>query len=150
MSERIGGCTWVFPPSAPLDKADNEEDEHNESHSTHYSNEPALSGDVHLVLSINCVQTKTQTNKHIQKHIQYIHTIISVFHKPTKTVDVLNYFLWCSGATLLYTTPLFQSEFVRPRRICIECSGHIFEWRRLLHLEGTPQLAVPLLWWHSL
>lgn len=44
--------TWVFPPSTPLDEADYEKDEHDESHSTHDPNEPTLSGDVHLVLSI--------------------------------------------------------------------------------------------------
>lgn len=46
-------CTWVFPSSAPLDEADDEQDEHDESHGTHDPNEPALGGDVHLVLSIN-------------------------------------------------------------------------------------------------
>lgn len=59
-------CTWVFTPSAPLDEADYEEDEHDESHGTHDPDEPALSGDVHLVLSVDCTWKKDiiQVNIH--------------------------------------------------------------------------------------
>ncbi len=64
--------------------------------------------------------------------------------------QVVNYFQWCSGVTPQYAIPLSRAEFVPPRRICTECSGRIGGLRNLLHLEGTPQLAAPLPWWHSL
>lgn len=63
---------------------------------------------------------------------------------------VVNYFQWCSGVTPPYAIPLSRSQFVPPRRICIECSGRISALRNLLRSEETPQLAAPLLWWHSL
>lgn len=40
--------TRVFPSLIPLDEADNEEDQDEESDGTHEANEPSLSGDVHL------------------------------------------------------------------------------------------------------
>lgn len=45
--------TGIFPPTAPLDEADNEEDENDQSHSAHNADEPTLRGDVHLILSID-------------------------------------------------------------------------------------------------
>lgn len=45
--------TRIFPPTAPLDEADDEEDEDHQSHGAHNPDEPSLSGDVHLILSIN-------------------------------------------------------------------------------------------------
>lgn len=43
-----GLLTWVFPSFIPLDEADDEEDEDQQSDGTHEANEPSLSGDVHL------------------------------------------------------------------------------------------------------
>lgn len=40
--------TRVFPSLIPLDEADNEEDQDEQSDGTHEANEPSLSGDVHL------------------------------------------------------------------------------------------------------
>lgn len=40
--------TRVLPSLIPLDEADNEEDQDEQSDGTHEANEPALSGDVHL------------------------------------------------------------------------------------------------------
>lgn len=45
--------TRIFAPTAPLDEADDEEDEDQQSHSAHNPDEPSLSRDVHLILSIN-------------------------------------------------------------------------------------------------
>lgn len=63
---------------------------------------------------------------------------------------IRNYFQWCSGATPLYTIPLFRSLFLLPPRTCIECSGRIGGLRSSLRWEGTPQPAAPLLGSHSL
>lgn len=41
--------TWVFSTATPLDEAHNEQDEDDEGDGTHEADEPALSGDVHLV-----------------------------------------------------------------------------------------------------
>lgn len=41
--------TRVFSTTAPLDEADDEQDEDDEGDGTHQPDEPALSGDVHLV-----------------------------------------------------------------------------------------------------
>lgn len=46
--------TWVLPATAPLDEADDEEDEHQEGDGAHEADEPALRGDVHLVLGVGC------------------------------------------------------------------------------------------------
>lgn len=51
--------TWVFPSSAPLDETHNQQDENEKSHRAHDPNEPALCGDVHLVLSIDCTNIDT-------------------------------------------------------------------------------------------
>lgn len=40
--------TGVFPSLIPLDEADNEEDQDEQSNGTHEANEPSLSGDVYL------------------------------------------------------------------------------------------------------
>lgn len=40
--------TGVFPSLIPLDEADNEEDQDEQSDGTHEANEPSLSGDVYL------------------------------------------------------------------------------------------------------
>lgn len=40
--------TRVFPSLIPLDEADDEEDQNEQSDGTHEANEPSLSGDVHL------------------------------------------------------------------------------------------------------
>lgn len=40
--------TRVFSSLIPLDEADNEEDQDEQSDGTHEANEPSLSGDVHL------------------------------------------------------------------------------------------------------
>lgn len=64
--------------------------------------------------------------------------------------QVVNYSQWCSGVTPPCAIPLSRSQFAPPRRTCTECSGRIGARRSLLRLEGTPQLAAPLLWWHSL
>lgn len=57
--------TRIFPPAAPLDEADYEEDENDQSHGAHDPDEPSLSGDIHLILSINWKNTPiTHTNKH--------------------------------------------------------------------------------------
>lgn len=40
--------TRVFPSLIPLDEADNEEDQDEQSDGTHEANEPSLCGDVHL------------------------------------------------------------------------------------------------------
>lgn len=50
--------TWVLPPTAPLDEADDEEDEHEEGDGAHEADEPALRGDVHLVLGVGCGKKK--------------------------------------------------------------------------------------------
>lgn len=46
--------TWVLPTTAPLDEADDEQDEHEEGDGAHEADEPTLSGDVHLVLGVGC------------------------------------------------------------------------------------------------
>lgn len=40
--------TRVFSSFIPLDEADDEEDQDEQSNGTHETNEPSLSGDVHL------------------------------------------------------------------------------------------------------
>lgn len=45
--------TWVFTTTTPLDEAHNEQDQYDESDCTHKADEPALSGDVHLV-DVSC------------------------------------------------------------------------------------------------
>ena len=40
--------TGVLPSLIPLDEADNEEDQDEQSDGTHEADEPSLSGDVHL------------------------------------------------------------------------------------------------------
>lgn len=44
--------TWILPAAAPLDEADDEQDEHEEGDGAHEADEPALRGDVHLVLGV--------------------------------------------------------------------------------------------------
>ena len=46
---RLLHSTWVLSSSAPLDEADDQEDEDDDRHRTHDADEPALGGDVHLV-----------------------------------------------------------------------------------------------------
>lgn len=41
--------TWVFSTATPLDEAHDEQDQDDEGDCTHQADEPALSGDVHLV-----------------------------------------------------------------------------------------------------
>lgn len=45
--------TWVFPTSAPFNEADDEQDKDQESDGTHQPDEPALRGDVHVVLGVS-------------------------------------------------------------------------------------------------
>lgn len=45
--------TWVFATSTPLDEADDEQDQHQEGDGTHEPNEPALGGDVCLVIGVS-------------------------------------------------------------------------------------------------
>lgn len=45
--------TWIFPASAPLNEADYQEDENQESYGTHQPDEPALRRDVHVILGIS-------------------------------------------------------------------------------------------------
>lgn len=40
--------TWIFAALVPLDEADDEQDEDEQSDGRHQTDEPALSGDVHL------------------------------------------------------------------------------------------------------
>lgn len=51
----VSGLTRVFSTTTPLNKADNEEDQYDESDGTHQANEPALSGYVYLVY-VGCGQ----------------------------------------------------------------------------------------------
>lgn len=43
-----GSPTWILSPFVPLDEADDEEHEDEESDGTHETDEPALRGDVYL------------------------------------------------------------------------------------------------------
>lgn len=45
--------TWVLATSTPLDKADNEQDQHQKGDGTHEPDEPALGGDVCLVIGVS-------------------------------------------------------------------------------------------------
>lgn len=44
--------TWVLAASTPLDETDDEQGQHQEGDGTHESNEPALGGDVRLVVGV--------------------------------------------------------------------------------------------------
>ena len=57
-----GDSTWVLPSPAPLDEADDEEEEHDDGHCTHDADQPALGGEVHLVSGIGC-RPDTRTHK---------------------------------------------------------------------------------------
>lgn len=45
--------TWVFPSSAPLNEANNQQNEDQEGDGTHQPDEPALGRDVHVVLGVS-------------------------------------------------------------------------------------------------
>lgn len=49
MAHCVSDLTWVFAPTTPLDKADDEKDQYDKGDGTHQANEPALSGYVYLV-----------------------------------------------------------------------------------------------------
>lgn len=134
--------TWIFPPAAPLDEADDEEDENDQGNGAHSPDEPSLSGDVHLILSVNWKTTHKD-----------IHKTCVTKNAPSIWIPgrhQWSYFLSCNAETPLCTTPLFPSRFGPPQRICIEYSGQIAEWRNWSRLEGNPQRAVLLLCWRSL
>ena len=62
VSECVCVCvclTWILSTSTPLDEADDEEDEDDEGDGAHQSDEPALSRDVHLVLTVGWRHTHT-------------------------------------------------------------------------------------------
>lgn len=44
--------TWVLAASTPLDETDDEQGQHQEGDGTHEPNEPALGGDVRLVVGV--------------------------------------------------------------------------------------------------
>lgn len=48
-----GALTWVLPSSAPLNEANYQQNEDQESYGTHQPDEPALGRDVHVVLGIS-------------------------------------------------------------------------------------------------
>ena len=45
--------TWIFPTSAPLDEADDQQNKDQESYGAHQPDEPALCCDVHVILGIS-------------------------------------------------------------------------------------------------
>lgn len=45
--------TWVLATSTPLDETDDKQDQHQEGDGTHEPNEPALGGDVGLVVGVS-------------------------------------------------------------------------------------------------
>lgn len=45
--------TWVLAASTPLDEADDEQDQHQERNGTHEPDEPALGGDVRVVVGVS-------------------------------------------------------------------------------------------------
>lgn len=45
--------TWVLAATAPLDEADDEQDQHQKGDGTHEPDEPALGGDVCLVIGVS-------------------------------------------------------------------------------------------------
>lgn len=45
--------TWVLAAATPLDEADDEQDQHQEGDGAHEPNEPALGGDVGLVVGVS-------------------------------------------------------------------------------------------------
>lgn len=47
-----GALTWVLPSSAPLNEANDQQNEDQESDGTHQPDEPALGRDVHVVLGV--------------------------------------------------------------------------------------------------
>lgn len=53
------GLTWVLAPSTPLDEADNEQDQNKECDGTHEPDEPALGGDVGLVVGVSWERQST-------------------------------------------------------------------------------------------
>ena len=67
--------TGVFASFVPLDEADDEQDEDDEGDGTHQPYEPALGGDVHLVLTVGCRHARTHTHAHTHTHT----------HTPTHT-----------------------------------------------------------------
>lgn len=56
--------TRVFPSFVPLDEADNEEDQDEQSDGTHEPNEPSLSGDIHLPARHSCPEERRRLNTH--------------------------------------------------------------------------------------
>lgn len=50
---RLTCRTWVLATATPLDETDDEQDEHQEGDGTHEPNEPALGGDVGLVVRVS-------------------------------------------------------------------------------------------------
>lgn len=57
--------TGVFPSLIPLDEADDEENQDEQSDSTHEANEPSLGGDVHLSAHHSCPGEEKKTS-HLQ------------------------------------------------------------------------------------
>lgn len=55
--------TWVFPASAPLNEADDEQNKDQESYGTHQPDEPALCRDVHVVLGISLEENSKKRGK---------------------------------------------------------------------------------------
>lgn len=45
--------TWVLATTTPLDEADDEKDQHQKGNGTHEPDEPALGGDVCLVIGVS-------------------------------------------------------------------------------------------------
>ena len=61
--QRSTDSTWVLPSPAPLDEADDEEEEHDDGHGTHDADQPALGGEVHLVSGIGWRRRGTEADK---------------------------------------------------------------------------------------
>lgn len=55
--------TWVLAAATPLDEADDEQDQHQEGDGTHESDEPALRGDICLVVGVSWQGSRKQRHE---------------------------------------------------------------------------------------
>lgn len=65
--------TWIFSSSAPLNKANYQQNQDQESDGTHQSNKPALSCNVPLILSVGYLK---ELKKEKINRIEPIHTVV--------------------------------------------------------------------------
>lgn len=119
--------TWVFSTSTPLDEADNEEDEDDESDGTHQANEPALGGDVHLVY-VGWRHGRTKGGAEGCAHIELTWCTVSLMDlsitwgstvkdKALRSTTVNKYKIWKDVKLLSSTSKKIKSLMERNRKI---------------------------------